>query len=223
MNFSYQSSHESSNLMGDSGEKQNQVFDLGASFKTSDDSKILISTGRLQEFDDNILNAKSSGAFSAGDGVQTNYIKLTALKKLTKNIKLIASISHGSSKIDGNSQGIFREFNNVKSRAMSLAFIANDLFGGNIGFTYLEPMRIYQGQVSFDVPIARDNFGNVTRYQGSASLASQGKERDFEIFYSRLIGNSSSVSFNLLLQQEPGNIKGAKDNHLGFVTYQKNF
>jgi subtilisin family serine protease len=223
VNFSYQSSHESSDILGDTGAKQNQILDLGLTFRGENDSRFLVSTGSLKEFDGNMLNSKSEGAFSSGDGVETNYVKLTGSKKLTNNIQLIASISEGVSKIKGNNRGIFREFNDVRTRSSSVAIVHNNFFGGQFGATYMEPMRVYKGQVKFDIPVARDDAGNVTRYQGEASLASQGKERDFEIFYSRSLDDSARVRFNLLLQKEPANIKGAEDNHLGFVSYQRNF
>ncbi len=210
-------------MLGNSGDKQNQILDLGFSFKTKNDTDLLLSFGSLKEFDDNMLNSKSVGAFSSGNGVETSYVKFTTSKKLAKNLQLIASISEGISKINGNNYGIFREFNDVRSRSSSVAVVYDNFFDGKIGLAYIEPLRVYKGEVKFNIPVARDNDGNVLRYQDSASLASKGKERDIEIFYSRLVNDSSSLSFNFLLQKEPGNIKNAKDNQLAFVNYRKSF
>lgn len=222
-NFSYQSSRDNKSLVANSGKKQNEIFDLALVLKARDDSSILLNVGNLNEFDDNILNAKSSGAFSAGNSVKTSYIKLAGAQKLAKNLQLIASFSEGFSQINGNKNGIFRDFENVRSRALSLALIKDNFVGGKLGFAYIEPMRVYSGRVSYDVAVGRDYAGNLMRSQGSASLAPNGRERDFELSYSRLLEGEGSLSFNFILQKEGGNIKNAKDNQIGFVSYRKQF
>ena len=99
----------------------------------------------------------------------------------------------------------------------------DNFFDGKLGFAYIEPMRVYNGRVKYDVPIARDYAGNLVRSSGYASLVPNGHERDFEMFYSRILEGEASLSFNFILQREGGNIKSAKDNHIAFVTYQKKF
>lgn len=222
-NFSYQSSRDSQNLIGNSSKKQNEIFDAALLLKSNINSSFLLNVGNLNEFDSNILNAKSSGAFSAGDSVKTSYIKLTGAHKFMKNLQMIASFSEGISQIDGNNNGIFRQFENVRSRAFSWALIKDNFFNGKLGFAYIEPMRVYSGRVHYDVALARDYAGNLIRSQGSASLAPNGRERDFELSYSKLLKHDGNLSFNFILQREGGNIKGARDNRIGFLSYKKYF
>lgn len=222
-NFSYQSSRDGENIAANTGKKQNEIFDASLVLKAREGSSVLLNVGNLNEFDNNILNAKSSGAFSAGNGVKTTYVKLATAQNLAKNLQLIASFSQGFSQISGNNNGIFRQFENVRSRALSLALIKDNFFNGKLGLAYIEPMRVYSGSVRYDVPVARDYDGNVIRSQGSASLAPNGRERNFELFYSRILEGEGSLSFNFIMQREGGNIRSAKDNQIGFMTYRKKF
>jgi hypothetical protein len=181
----------------------------------------MVSFGNLNEFNNNMLNSKSLGAFGTGSNVKTSYAKISSSQALTKNLFLLASISDGRTKIDGNSQGIFRSFNDVRTSSSSVALVYDNFFGGKIGASYAEPMRVYRGTVNVDVPVARDINGNVTRYQATASLVPNGKEKDYEIFFSRNLSSNSEIRFNFLTQRERGNIKNAPVNHLGFVQFNK--
>ncbi len=222
LKFSYQSSYESPQVAVN-GTKQNQIVDFGMSFKAKNDLSFLFSGGSLTEFNNNMLNSRSVGAFESIGDVKTSYVKFTAAKKFFKNLQLIASFSEGVSKINGNQIGIFRSFDNIRSRSTSIALVHNNFLNGELGMSYLEPLRVYRGSVNFDVAIARDNAGNVARYQGSASLAPNGKEQDFEIFYLRNLNNLASVRMNFLVQKEMANIKNFPTNYLGFVSYSKKF
>lgn len=222
LKFSYQNSYESPQL-GLKGQKQNEMVDLGMAFHAKNDLNFLLSSGSLTEFNNNMLNSQSVGAFSSNGNVKTTYIKLTASKKFFDNFQLIASFSEGISKINGNQNGIFRAFNDVRSRSTSIALTHNNFMNGEVGLSYLQPLRVYSGSVNFDIPVARDFYGNVTRYQGSASLAPNGQEQDFEIFYSRDLRNLASMRMNFLVQKEMANIKNFPTNYLGFVSYAKKF
>lgn len=222
LKFSYQNSYESPQL-GLKGQKQNEMVDLGMMLRSKNDLSFLLSSGSLTEFNNNMLNSRSVGAFASAGDVKTTYVKLTAAKKFLEHFQLIASFSEGISKINGNQIGIFRSFNDVRSRSTSVALVHDNFMNGEIGLSYLEPLRVYRGSVNFDVPVARDFYGNVTRYQGSASLAPNGREQDFEIFYSRLLQDSASLRMNFLVQKEMANIKNFPTNYLGFVSYGKKF
>ncbi|MBU6140644.1 MAG: S8 family serine peptidase [Proteobacteria bacterium] len=202
--FSYQSSY-------DSNTKQNEVFDLGLSFKN-----ISLDFGNLTEFQNNILNSRSLGAFESPSDVKTSYLKVSFDQKLTQNLHFLTSFSEGVSKIAGNSQGIFRQFDNVRSRSFSAA-----LLWKNFGVNYFEPMRVYRGKVQFDIPVARDDAGNLTRYQGTASLAPKGREQDLEVFYLRDLSEVSQIKFSFLTQRQAGNVKSAPTNLIGIVSYKK--
>ncbi len=223
LNFSYQSSYDSTQMLSKIGNKQNEILDFGLSFKEKTGGSYLLSLGNLAEFDNNILNSRSVGAFESGAGVKTSYAKISTSHNLTKNLQFLANYSEGVSKINGNQQGIFREFDNVRSRSLSASLLLSDFYKGKLGLGYLEPMRVYQGSVKIDIPVARDLAGNLIRLQSTASLAAQGKERDLEVFYLRELSEVSQVKFNFVKQIQAGNIKNAPTNYLGFVQFSVSY
>ncbi len=223
LNFSYQTSYDGASNLSQKGVKQNQILDFTMSLKPKSDSNYLISVGKIDEFDNNILNSKSLGAFESKGDVKTSYAKISASHKLTKNLQFLTSYSEGISKIQGNQYGIFREFNDVRSRSFSASIVLDDFFKGQIGLGYLEPMRVYRGSVKTDVPVARDLAGNLTRLQSQISLAPKGKERDLEVFYLRKISNDAKVKFNFIRQIQAGNIQNSKNNYLGFVQMEMSY
>ena len=204
LRFSYQESRDATT-------KQNQLLDFGLTFKS-----LSFSFGNLTEFENNILNSKNLGAFESGGNTKTSYLKISLKEKLTNDLQLLANFSEGVSKINGNERGIFREFSDVRSRSFSAS-----LLWKNFGVNYFEPMRVYRGKVKFDIPVARDDAGNLYRYQGMASLAPQGRERDLEVFYFHDLNESSQIKFSFLTQRQAANIKGAPTNLLGMIGYKK--
>jgi hypothetical protein len=217
LRFSYQSSYNSSQILSKINQKQNQLLDFGTAYQIKDGSNILFSIGNLTEFNNNILNSQSVGAFESNGDVKTSYLKISFNQNLSKNLSIIGSFSEGISKINGNQVGIFREFNNVRSRSSAIALIHNDFFKGQAGIVYSEPLRVYQGNVKIDIPIARDYDGNLTRYQTIASLTPKGRERDLEFFYAKDLNDFSKLKFNLIRQSHAGNLKNVATNYLGFM------
>ncbi len=223
LNFSYQSSYDGASNLSQKGVKQNQILDFAMSLKPKSNSNYLISVGKMDEFDHNILNSKGLGAFESGRDVKTSYAKISASHKLAKNLQFLTSYSEGISKIQGNQYGIFREFSDVRSRSFSASIVLDDFFQGQVGLAYLEPMRVYRGTVKTDIPVARDLAGNLTRLQSAISLAPKGKERDLEVFYLRKITNDSKVKFNFIRQAQAGNIQNAETNYLAFMQLEMSY
>jgi len=204
LSFSYQAAQNQ-------GVRQNQLLDVGASFKN-----ISLSFGNLTEFQNNILNSKSLGAFESPGDVKTSYLKISLNQKLTKDLSFLANLAEGQTSINGNARGIFRDFADVRSRSFSLA-----LLWKGFGVSYAEPMRVYRGKVAFDIPVARDDAGNLYRYRGTASLAPKGRERDYEFFYTHLLSDSASLKISLLTQRQMNNIKAQPTNYFGLVSISR--
>lgn len=218
LNFSYQSSYSGKNILSTST-KQNQITDSTISFSPKEQQNFSLSVGQLDEFDNNFLNSKNVGVFSSNGSVQTSYLKISTDNQLSDNISLLASFSEGMTKADGNNIGVFRKFHDIRSRSMSFALIHNDFMKGKLGFSYSEPMRVYKGKVDIDIPVSRDIAGNLTRYQTTASLVPNGRERDLEIFYVKNFDDSSKLQLNLIRQYQAGNIKSSPTDYIGFLQY----
>jgi hypothetical protein len=93
---------------------------------------------------------------------------------------------------------------------------------GLIGVSYTEPLRVYSGSARVNIPVGYAD-GGVVRFEQDVSLKPKGREKDFELFFSKALSESSSLSFNAVLQQEPGNVKNNKDAHLLVAKYRRNF
>ena len=223
LNFSLQNSYQSQNISLQNSKKENQISDLSFNFSPNKLSNLTLSFGRLDEFNDNFLNSKSLGAFQTTDNVKTSYVKFSSSFNLYKNIFAISSLSEGFTKASGNEIGIFRNFSQIQSRSQSLGLLGKNIFGGNIGVIYTEPLRVYRGSAIIDVAIARDKVGNVIRYRDEISLKPQGKERDLEIFFAKNLSDFSKISLNLLQIKDVGNIKSDQKQYVGVVNYGLNF
>ena len=223
LNFSHQTSYQSATIMASQSAMQNQISDFNFNYLPNNKTNLAISFGNLREFNNNFLNSQSLGAFGSSGNAQTSYFKITVMKKLSENFALIANFSQGQTKIAGNDFGIFRNYQNIKSRAASLGFIYENFFKGNIGFLYSEPLRIYSGTANIDIPIARDNAGNVVRYNANISLKPQGKEQDFEIFYSKNVNKNSQIRLNFIGVKDAGNIKSDRSIYFANVNYGMKF
>lgn len=221
--FSYQTSYDSTQILNNISQKQNQLSDLTLAFRPKFFGNFLLSFGNLTEFNNNMLNAKSLGAFESAGNVKTSYVKFSTSQAIAKNLFLLTSISEGVSTIPGNQRGVFRGFNDVRSRSSSVALIRENIFNGKIGMVYSEPMRVYRGSVNIDIPTAIDANGNISRYQTTASLTPKGKEQDLEFFYSRDVASDAQLKFNLIAQKNAGNNANAPMNYLGMTSFSSRF
>lgn len=223
LKFSQQTSYNSTQIKSGIGNKENQSFDFTTTFKTKNHGSFLFSLGNLTEFNNNLLNSKAVGAFGSQGSTKTSYFKISSNKNITKNLYLLTSVAEGSSKIQGNNQGIFRDFQDVRSRSATVSLIYDNFYQGKIGISYNEPMRVYKGKVNINTPTGLSADGQVIRYQTTASLASRGQEKDIEIFYNRPLTSFSTININLINQQQAGNMKDAKNHYLGWISYNLNF
>lgn len=226
VNFSQQTSYDSTSFAAVSS-VQNRISDVNLAYSPNDLTKVALSVGNMNEFNNNLLNSKAVGAFGAAGNAKTSYFKLSFSRKLFGNISLISSYSEGRTAVQGNSLGIFRNYSDIRSRSSSLGLVNEQIFGGKMGLIYSEPMRVYSGSASINVPVARDYDGNITRYSASVSLKPQGKEQDVEMFYAKNLTLryliEPLIKFNLVAQKQPGNIKSAGNAYLGMVTLNGRF
>ncbi len=221
--FSHQTSYESSSVVAQSNKLQNQISDFNFNYTPSDQANFMFSFGSLNEFNNNLLNSRAVGAFESGGNAKTSYFKIAISQKVYKNLSLVTNFSEGVTKVSGNNLGIFRDYQNIKSRSAAIGMISENIFNGRLGALYSEPLRVYSGKVAIDVPIARDNAGNVTHYNADISLKPQGRERNFEIFYAKNLTNFSQISLNFLTTKDAGNIKSDSKAYLSAINYNVRF
>ena len=224
MNFSYTNSFDNnSQNLSLSGKKQNQTLNFGLDIKPNDGSTVSITVGQLKEFDNNVLNSKAYGAFENIGNNKTSFVKVATSQNIADNLNLISSVAEGVSQIQGNNRGVFRSYENVHSRSMSVALQYDGIEKNKFGIAYSEPMRVYKGKVNYDIAVGVDEQANVIRKQGSASLAPKGKQRDYEFYYQHDLDHNSQIRLNMLMQKELNNFKTAPTNYVGYLSYSSNF
>ena len=221
--FSRQTSYESSSIVAQSNKLQNQISDFNFNYTPSDKTNFMFSFGNLNEFNNNLLNSQAIGAFESGGNAKTSYFKIAISQKLYKNLSLLTNFSEGITKVSGNNLGVFRDYKNIKTRSAAIGMIGENIFNGRFGVLYSEPLRVYSGKVAIDVPIARDNAGNVMHYNANISLKPHGRERNFEIFYAKNLTNFSQISLNFLTTKDAGNIKSDSRAYLSAINYNVKF
>ncbi len=222
LNFSYQASYQSASIAVGKGVRQNQIMDVNLAYNPDEKTNLMLSFGNLNEFNNNFLNSQALGAFETGGDAKTSYTKIAMSRELLKNISAIASYSEGITKADGNNLGVFRDYQNIRSRSMSFGFAVEKILGGRISILYSEPLRVYSGKAAIDVPIARDDAGNVARYRADVSLKPQGKQQNFEMVYGRDLGQNSQLNFNFMISKDVGNVRG-NNARLGMMIYKIRF
>ena len=200
---------------------KNQLFDSGISYNIDDNFKIGATYGYLQEGRNNLLGSFSNGALG-NNNVNTNYISFNFDKIIKDNIHIMSSYVEGRTKIISDNSSIFRNFSEIKSKALSFAMLYNGE-NNKFGIVYRQPLRIYQGAVDIDLPTSRDLEGNITRFQkNNISITPAGKERNIELFFGNKINDYSNIKLNLLARNDTNNIEH-NFNYSFFVRYNLNF
>lgn len=245
LSFSHQSSYDNKTLEGFNN-KQNENIDLGIDYNINNKNNISFLVGNLKEFDNNMLNSKSLGAFESKNNPTTSYIKLNSNHKITENTNLTINFSEGITKIKGNEKGIFRNYSDIRSRSLGIALIYDksskekisyhqylknnkykinlkEFAKGGFGIAYSQPLRVYKGKLNYNIPFARNNKNDLYRISGYASLVPDGKEENFEIFYLANIGQNNQIKFNFLSEKESGNNKNSQTQYLGAFFIKKEF
>ena len=215
------SSYNYSNSISKFSSDESRIFDSGLSYKFGDKTQFSANFGNLKELGDNLLGSKAQGAFSGGSNPQTKYASLNITRNLLNNWQLTTSYSEGKTNVGGNSLGVFRDFSDIKSRGMAIGLLNSNIFNGKLGIVYSEPLRVYKGTTNINIPISRDDQGNVQRMTANGiSLKPDGKEKDLEFSYSfSLKSNDSTINLNSIIQQQPNNIKNAKDQYVWMMRY----
>ncbi len=226
INFSQQNAYDSTSIFAVKS-VQNSLNDFNFSYVPNSSSHFSVSFGNLNEFQNNILNSKAVGAFSAAGNSKTSYWKLSLSQKLFADLSMITSYAEGKTTVQGNNLGIFRDYSDILSRSTSIGLVDENFLSGKFGLIYSQPMRVYRGSAVINIPVARDENGNISRYSTTVSLKPKGREQDIEIFYAKNLQFinfiESALKFNFIVQLQPSNIKNADNAYLGMVNWNGKF
>ena len=196
------------------------IFQAGLEYK-SPFSNLYFDYGKMSEYQDQFLGGNAKGIFSNSNNSKTDFITIKNKKKIIKDLYFISSYSEGLTDLSGNKNGIFRNYSDIRSRGYSMGLFNDNFFGGRLAINYSEPLRVYFGKVDIDIPISRDNDGNISRLTANnISLEPSGQEKNLEISYS-LFEKDQNLNLNFLAIEEPMNVKDNKDEYMIFLKYSK--
>lgn len=187
------------------------------------DFDMILGYSQLTEYQDRSLGGVSLEAFSNSEDTVTNVATIKLKKRITDDIFMISGYNEGRTAMSGNDNGVFRGFSNVKSNGYSVGVFDENFMGGKLAINYSQPLRIYDSAVNINIPIARDNKGNVQRLVAdNVKLEPSGRQRDLELSYG-IAGKDSNLQFNFLMIQDPGHNANAKNEYIYYTKYGYKF
>jgi hypothetical protein len=197
---------------------ETSLYVTKADFSANKNTKLSLSLGFLNE-GNAILGMKSQGAFG-NNSSNSNYVNLQFLHKV-KTINFFASLAWGATQVQLAENSLFTKFSDFSSQEMQI--VINKKFNKNIevGFNYVEPLRVTSGQVAVTSQQIKNN--KVAFISNDSSISPGGKERNYEIYFNKNINENSNLSLNLLRVTEAGHDKVAKDNNVILIKLKKEF
>ena len=160
--------------------------------------KVKLISGILVE-EGSFLGTQFSGGFEI-NSTQTMFAGIEIEEKLFSSIFINGSFEYGVSKVNSKNS-IINNFSDVKSSAFSVGLSDKNFFGGILGFTYSEGLRINSGSVTL--------FNGIS--SGTFNISPEGKERNMEVSLGKTY-KTSSLMLSLVHTEDLNNIKGEKQN-----------
>lgn len=173
-------------------------------------SVISLESGLLNE-DEGFLGSNANGSFNIKDNTKTYFQNASAKYNVSDNLSLFGSYTIGLSKIENEQNSIFKSFSNVFSNAYALGFAYDGVLEqtDKLGFNYSTPLRVISGKADLSLPSGIDSSGNIVSSNYNVSLKPDGKEEDFELFYTTSLTEGLKLSLSSLLRLQPDNIESA--------------
>jgi hypothetical protein len=180
------------------GKTESASFSKVEAEKSMDSLKVKLISGILVE-EGSFLGTQFSGGFEI-NSTQTMFAGIEIEEKLFSSIFINGSFEYGVSKVNSKNS-IINNFSDVKSSAFSVGLSDKNFFGGILGFTYSEGLRINSGSVTL--------FNGIS--SGTFNISPEGKERNIEVSLGKTY-KASSLMLSLVHTEDLNNIKGEKQN-----------
>jgi hypothetical protein len=180
------------------GKTESTSFSKVEAAKSIDSLKVKLISGILVE-EGSFLGTQFAGGFEI-NATQTMFAGIEIEEKLVSSIFINGSFEYGVSKVSSKNS-IINNFSDVKSSAFSVGISDKNFFGGILGFTYSEGLRINSGSVTL--------FNGIS--SGTFNISPEGKERNMEVSLAKTY-KTSSLMLSLVHTEDLNNIKGEKQN-----------
>lgn len=159
------------------------------------------------------LGSTSSGATRLADKTTTGFIAASARFDLGDGFKAFGGLEMGWTNVDAASNSLVKDIAGVTSQSFRAGLVKTGIANrtDTLGLVVSQPLRVGSGAASLDVPVARDEAGNITTEHASLGLATEARELDVQAFYATEVSKDSSFSAGLLFRQNAGHVDGRSE------------
>lgn len=179
--------------------------------KYRDKISLSLQIGNLKE-KNTLLGAKGNQALGLGKDTPTDFIGIGGQYKLGNDISLFANYNYGVTKANLEANLLVNNISDITSESFTLGISKANVIddNDNMSLSISQPLRVTSGTISF-------------AGYGSADLAADGRELDFEAGYSKQFGEDKSIYLGGIYRIQPDNIKEAQDDKTLVVKYKDKF
>ena len=174
---------------------------------------------------DRVLGGSTSGAFGETNNTTTYFGGLNFEAEVSTGLHFIGGVEFGSSSASQSSSALNVHYGTLTSESFHAGLVSDGVFdkSDKMGFVVSQPLRVSGGNVSLDVPEARDFSGNIISSHETVGAEDNGHETDLQGFYAIHQTKSSSIDAGVLVRLQPDNVKGAPTETIGLMRYSSKF
>ncbi len=188
------------------------------------DSRVAFNFGGVSE-NGRLLGGSTSGAFGETQNTRTMFAGVSAEAKLGGGLTMIGGFQFGESDATQSSSALNVRYGALSSTSFHMGVVADEIFGAKdkVGFVVSQPLRVSGGNVSLDVPTARDFAGNVYSTPETVGAKDNGHETDLQAFYAVGQTKASSFDVGVMVRMQPDNVSNAPSETIGLMRWSTKF
>lgn len=169
-----------------------------------DNNNLRLETGFMTETK-TFLGSKWSGAFAIDDDTPTSFMGVRGNINLFDDFKLFGQYYIGKSSPKNVRNSIVKDFTGIYSDSYSLGTEYDFDEDKKLGFIFSQPLRVFKGKAGIDIPISRDDSGNVIYEHKKVNMASDKTEYNFQGYFDYDILKNMTFTFGFGYIMNPYN------------------
>ena len=164
----------------------------------------------LLEEDGNLMGGASEGALSVSRA-RTISGALRGHLELTPRWSVVGKYTEALTWTDSRQVSLVRDFSEIQSNSWGIGLLGRDLLAENdaFGAAWSQPLRTYRGDVRVSVPYWNPQSGGINFKTRRTSLATDGAEHAFELFYRKPLAAHARLIAYLVHREQPLHRRGS--------------
>ena len=164
----------------------------------------------LLEEDGNLMGGASEGALSVSRA-RTISGALRGHLELTPRWSVVGKYTEALTWTESRQVSLVRDFSEIQSNSWGIGLLGRDLLAQNdaFGAAWSQPLRTYRGDVRVSVPYWNPQSGGINFKTRRTSLATDGAEHAFELFYRKPLGAHARLIAYLVHREQPLHRRGS--------------